>query len=115
MVLELKRQKKEVYEFISIHRSNHPSTLHLDYISLGSLCRVMLRRIKQLISPNKELMPLPRDTGYSGGEEGENDPLHPSSLERSVASLSGEVHPTRGVYWAFWILGAGVLLAWNGE
>jgi hypothetical protein len=46
-----------------------------------------------------------REIGYT--------PLHNDAS--TPFDSTARVKDGRGVYWAFWILGAGVLLAWNGQ
>lgn len=54
-----------------------------------------------------------REVGYTA--IGTNDDPLESTSPINSPRASAAVSHQRGVYWAFWILGAGVLLAWNGQ
>ena len=66
----------------------------------------------------KEALSTPRmetrapEAGYEviGGDDHEHD-----ELVLSTESLPPRIQDDKRVYQAFWILGAGVLLSWNGE
>jgi hypothetical protein len=72
----------------------------------------MFKALGDLFS-NPRSEEIQRLAGYEaiGGEEEDSRHGQQDSLSPGWQRTSDE----KGVYWAFWVLGAGVLLAWNGE
>jgi hypothetical protein len=73
----------------------------------------MLSRIREALTSLPTDTPPPQLVGYEaiGTEEDDTTGRDPSHVDGSAHQRAAS---QRGVYWAFWILGAGVLLAWNG-
>lgn len=74
----------------------------------------MLSRLREALTSFPDDSSPPQLAGYEaiGAEEDESAGREPSHVDASAHQRAAS---QKGVYWAFWILGAGVLLAWNGE
>ena len=68
----------------------------------------MLKALRDLLGPSRS-----EDAPHLAGYEAIGDDLEPRGGDQPDSRRRDANE--RGVYWAFWILGAGVLLAWNGE
>jgi hypothetical protein len=71
----------------------------------------MLNGIKSILMPTSEIIE-PRNAGYQairGDSDEGND--HHDVVDETVAEKGDK----GSVYFAFWSLGAGVLLSWNGR
>jgi equilibrative nucleoside transporter 1/2/3 len=69
----------------------------------------MLDTLRSILGPPQEDVRAP-DASY--------EPIGDDEEDGSVGATAGRptrVDEDKGVYWAFWALGAGVLLSWNGE